>query len=134
MSNLSSHKPKKKLPSEFIEHILSLGFNKTDADRLYEEKDSWMSISTGGKVLCAVKGCKYHAKIASDDLFEHCRVEHQWKDYPCLEDNCKFVAYSSTSSKQHALFHFKAIKAQKEFICSKQNCQATFHNRIQLGC
>ena len=111
-------KKKKKLPSEFIEHILSLGFNKTDADRLYEEKDSWMGVSTGGKVLCAVRGCKFHAKIASDDLFEHCRIEHGWKDHPCLEDNCFYIGYSLTALKKHASFHSRTPTTHYEYHCS----------------
>ena len=72
---------------------MTLGFNEDDADRLYEEKDNWMSISGGGKVFCTVKGCRFYTKIASDQLFEHCRVEHDWRDYHCPEDNCNFVAY-----------------------------------------
>ena len=45
---------------------MTLGFNDEDADRLYEDKDNWMGVSTGGRVLCAVKGCKFETPIASD--------------------------------------------------------------------
>ena len=45
---------------------MTLGFNDDDADRLYEDKDNWMGVSTGGRVLCAVKGCKFETPIASD--------------------------------------------------------------------
>ena len=50
-----------------------MGFSDNDAERLYENKDDWMGISTGGKVLCTARGCKFFTKVASDELFEHCR-------------------------------------------------------------
>ena len=137
---------KKKVPTEFIEHILSLGFNEDDAPTLYEDKDSWMGISTGGKVSCVVKGCKFETPIASDELFEHCRTKHQWRDYPCPESNCNFIAYCSMALKKHALFHTRPPSTQYEFACSKKNCKWTFsarvflqrhenvHENIQLAC
>ena len=79
-----------------MDHILSLGFNKEDAPRLFEQKEDWMGISSGGSVFCAHKGCKFQTQIASDDLFDHCRSVHLWRDYPCQKENCNFVAYCST--------------------------------------
>ena len=96
MENKHREKPIVKVPSKFIKHILSLGFEESDAPRLYEQKDDWMGVSSGGKLLCAQRGCNFHTKLSSDELFKHCRIEHHWRDYPCLEDNCQFVAYSST--------------------------------------
>ena len=125
---------------------MSLGFNEDDAPRLYEEKDNWMGISTGGKVSCAAKGCKFETPIASDQLFEHCRTEHKWKDYPCQEENCNFIAYCSWALKRHALFHSHPPSTQHHISCSKQNCKWTFdrlfklqrhentHNNILLKC
>merc|ERR1711933_173921 len=76
LENVKPHetKKKKKVPTEFIEHILSLGFNEDDAPRLYEDKSNWTGISSGGKVSCVVKGCKFETSIVSDALFEHCRT------------------------------------------------------------
>ena len=37
----------KNMPKEFIYHILSLGFNESDAAVLYENKEDWMGLSTG---------------------------------------------------------------------------------------
>ena len=137
-------KKKKKLPSEFIEHILSLGFNRDDADRLYEEKDNWTGVSSGGKLFCTKSSCKFYTKIASDELFEHCRVEHQWTGYKCSEENCNFVAYSNTALNQHASFHSIPPNTHNEYNCSIPTCRATFsrryykqmhenvHNNIQL--
>ena len=79
-----------------MKQILSLGFNKEDAPRLYDQKEDWMGLNSGGSVFCAHKGCKFRTKIESDDLFEHCRSVHLWRDYPCQEENCNFVAYCST--------------------------------------
>ena len=45
----SSVKRKKNVPVEFIQHIMSLGFDENDAPRLYEEKENWLSISSGGQ-------------------------------------------------------------------------------------
>ena len=111
---------------------MNLGFNEDDAPRLYEEKDNWMCINSGGKVLCVVQGCKFETPIASDKLFEHCRIEHKWKDYPCPEENCKLVAYSSFAFKRHVLFHTRKPKTHHQFSCSQPNCQWTFENRWKL--
>ena len=98
---LTKSKKQVKIPSKFIQHILSLGFNEEDSSTLYEHKDDWMGINSGGSLLCAKPDCNFATKIASDDLFEHCRVEHKWKDYPCKEENCNYVAYSSTAFSHH---------------------------------
>ena len=78
---------------------MSLGFNESDAQRLYEEKADWMGINSGGKILCTQQGCKFFTTFGTEALFEHCRVEHNWRDYPCPEENCKFVAYCSYTLK-----------------------------------
>ena len=129
---LHDRRKKKKVPNKFVVHILSLGFNEEDADRLFEEKDNWTGVSTDGKVFCVVKGCKFYTKIASDELFEHCRVKHQWKDYPCPDENCNFIAYSITALRKHALFHSRSPSTQYPFSCSKQNCKCTFRDRVEL--
>ena len=76
-----------------------MGFNESDAQRLYEEKADWMGINSGGKILCTQQGCKYFTTFGTEALFEHCRVEHNWRDYPCPEENCMFVAYCSYTLK-----------------------------------
>ena len=139
-------KRKKKIPTEFIQHILSLGFSEKDADRLYQEKDNWSAVSTGGRILCAKTGCKFYTSIASDELFEHCRSKHLWGDYPCPEENCSFVAYSETALKKHVVFHSQPPTSHRDYPCSMANCKASFpgkyglqrhlnvHNNIQLNC
>ena len=91
-----------------------------------------MGISSGGKVSCVVQGCNFETPIASDGLFEHCRANHQWRDYPCPEENCKFVAYSKTALKSHVISHSRSPKTHHEFACSKQNCKWTFENNWKL--
>ena len=132
--NFLSHgaKKKKTVPAEFIKHVLDLGFNEEDAPRLYEDKDNWTGVSTGGKILCVSQGCKFHTNASSDELFEHCRLKHQWKDYPCKEENCKFIAYSSMALKRHAQFHSMPPTTQHQFNCSKQKCKWTFVNMWKL--
>ena len=110
-----------------------MGFDKDDAPRLYEQKDDWLGINSGGKVLCTHRGCDFHIQIASNKLFEHCRLEHGWRDYPCHYENCSFVAYCSNTFKQHSS-QFHTVRASKhyDFRCSKKNCQAGFLRRSLL--
>ena len=122
-----------KVSTEFMNHILSLGFNEEDASRLYDQKDDWMGVSTGGSLFCAERGCSFNTKVSSDELFEHCRVKHQWKDYPCQRQNCRYVAYSPTSLKLHsARFHSKLATVKKAFPCSRPDCRASFHDQYLL--
>ena len=105
-----------------------------------------MGISTGGKILCAQRGCAFHTKLGSDELFEHCRNEHEWGDFPCKEENCKFIAHSSTALKKHLRFHSIRASKSHEFRCSKRNCEAGFgllrdliyhhkvHDNVKLKC
>merc|ERR1711935_1131095 len=99
--NETSKQTKKKIPKKFITHIVELGFNAEDAARLYESKEDWLGMSSGGQVLCAQRGCKFSTPLSSDALFEHCRTVHEWRDYPCPQDNCEFIAYSKTCIKSH---------------------------------
>ena len=97
----ASEEKKVKIPSEFIEHILTLGFDKNDAKRLYDQRDDWLGVHTGGQLFCTKYGCQFFTKVNSDELFEHCRNEHKWKDYPCDHVNCNYVAYSSLALHHH---------------------------------
>ena len=131
ITNQENPKKKVTIPSKFINHILSLGFNEEDAANLYEHKDDWMGISTGGKLLCAQRGCKFHTKVSSGELFEHCRQKHEWKDHPCKEDNCNFVAYSKTALVQHSTFHSKVSRKKYEFLCRRLKCKASFGSNVE---
>ena len=128
-------KPKQvKIPSEFIEHIIKLGFDKKGASRLYLNKDDWLGMSTGGKVLCTVVGCAFETTLASDCLFQHCRDEHDWGEYPCAHDNCKYVAFSATNLKQHSSHFHSLYKKHKfqGFACTCAGCKATFAEHHKL--
>lgn len=122
------------IPSDFIKHIKNLGFDEKDASRLYASKDDWMGMSTGGKILCTGAGCKFETTLASDCLFQHCRDEHDWGDYPCTHDNCQYVAFSSTNLKQHRS-HFHSLYAKHKFQgypCNRRNCKASFEQENKL--
>ena len=60
----------KKIPKKFIAHIVELGFDAKDASRLYENKDDWLGISSGGLILCTERGCKFSTQLNSDCLIE----------------------------------------------------------------
>ena len=138
---------KVKIPTKFINHILSLGFSKNDAPRLYEKKNDWMGINSGGAVFCTRQGCKFQTKLGTNELFEHCRLEHAWRDYPCHHENCKYVAYCGVALNKHKQFHSKSQYFKHDaFRCSKPNCRAGFarlsmlkehekiHNNVKLEC
>ena len=127
---VKSREKKVNIPSKFIKHILSLGFDQADASRLYEQKDDWLGISSGGKLLCTQKGCTFSTRVASEELFEHCRSAHNWRDYPCQKLNCNFVAYCSFAFKQHSMrFHSKLVSRHNLYPCTKPNCKAGFKDR-----
>ena len=110
---------------------MALGFTEDDAPRLYEEKDNWIGVNSGAKVLCTYPGCKFYTEVASDALFEHCRVKHKWIDYPCPDPHCKFIAYSSTTLKKHAPFHTKRPNTHHEemFDFFRDQCKETIHSK-----
>ena len=96
----------KKVPKEFIAHIVKLGFDEKHAPQLYETKDDWLGMKSGGRVLCTEKGCSFSIPLSGDALFEHCRTVHGWRDFPCPRDNCAYVSFSPYSYKQHMnMFH-----------------------------
>jgi len=124
-----------KIPKTFIAHIVRLGFDESDAKQLFESKDDWLGMSTGGRVLCSEKGCAFSTKLCSDAMFEHCRTVHNWSDHPCTFDNCGYVAFSGTNFKQHlARFHspYRAHNGHY-FSCSRAGCKAAFKSSCDLS-
>jgi len=111
---------------------LSLGFNENDAVRLYDQKEDWMGINSGGRLFCTKRGCEFQSTVASEELHEHCQVIHHWKSHPCLEDNCKFIAYSSAALKQHSRFHTRKSSKHYDFRCTRAQCHTGFHRRLLL--
>merc|ERR1712242_102264 len=76
-------------------------------------------------------GWEFFTKVASDELFKHCRVEHKWGDYPCPESNCEYIAYCRTTLNKHARFHFTPKPKTSEFHCSKPGCKQSFKDICQ---
>jgi len=133
-TNVTEKQEKKEVPKEFIEHIVKLGFDAKDAMLLYESKDDWLGMSSGGRVFCSVRGCKFSTHLSSDALFEHCRAVHDWRDYPCEIANCQYVAFSSYSYKKHmGLFHSSyRTCGDNPYPCSQPGCKTTFRNHYDL--
>ena len=125
---------KKEVSKEFIEHIVKLGFDGKEAALLYKSKDDWLGMSSGGRVLCTVRGCKFSTPLSSDALFEHCRAVHDWRDYPCERDNCEYVSFSSYSYKKHiGLFHSPyRTCSDNPYSCSRPGCTAAFRKHDKL--
>merc|ERR1711935_845968 len=125
---------KKVIPKKFIAHILELGFEANDATRLYQSKNDWLGMRSGGQVQCSVMGCLFSTQLRSDCMFEHCRTVHGWRDYPCSHDNCEYVAYSNRSFKTHlSKFHspYKTHSGQF-FSCQRAECKASFPSNGDL--
>lgn len=129
-----TNEKKEKLSTQFISHIVKLGFDEKDASRLFETKEDWLGMTHAGCVLCSEKGCKFSTPLSSDCMFEHCRSIHGWRDYPCTHDNCKFVAYSKWSFNVHLAKFHSPYKTHSEnfFSCQRPNCKATFPTNSQL--
>merc|ERR1712106_452323 len=126
---------KQVIPKKFINHILELGFEAKDIARLYESKDDWIGMSTGGRVNCTVRGCSFSTRLGSDCIFEHSRTVHDWRDYPCTHANCSYVAYSQRSFKSHVSKFHSPYQAHNgnHFSCDRPNCQAAFTDNTALS-
>ena len=79
-----------------------------------------------------IRGCEFQSTVASEELHEHCQDIHHWKSHPCLEDNCKFIAYSSAALKQHSRFHTRKSSKHYDFRCTRAQCHTGFHRRLLL--
>ena len=117
------------IPDSFIIHIEKLGFEKKDARRLYEDKADWLGLSSVSKILCTLRNCNFETKLAGDSMTRHYQSEHGWRDYPCDEDNCKFIAYSRICYNMHKAAHGRIKQPDKEFKCKIADCQASFERR-----
>jgi len=119
---------------EFIRHIVKLGFDATDAARLYKSKDDWLGMTRGGRILCSEPRCAFSTPLSSNCMFAHCRTVHGWREYPCMQENCEYVAYSKTSAKRHlGQFHspYKTHNGD-HFSCQRANCKAAFAGQTDL--
>ena len=125
---------KKVISSKFISHIVNLGFDEKDAAKLYETKEDWLGMSSGGRVLCIEQGCKFSTPMSSDCMFQHCRTVHNWRDYPCTHDNCNYVAFSKRSFKSHlSKFHSPYQTHNGNYYsCQVPNCRAAFRSNHEL--
>merc|ERR1712123_412574 len=91
-------------------------------------------MSSGGRVLCSVRGCKFSTPLSSDALFEHCRAVHDWRDNPCERENCNYVAYSLFSYKKHVTQFHSPYKTcgDNPYPCSRPGCTVGFSKHAHL--
>ena len=45
--NEENYEKKENIPEKFIKHVLSLGFQESDAAVLYKDKENWIGASKG---------------------------------------------------------------------------------------
>jgi len=120
---------------EFITHIVKLGFDAKDAARLYKSKEDWVSMTCGGRILCSERRCTFSIPLSSDCMFAHCRDVHGWRDYPCAQENCVYVAHSKTSAKSHLSQFHSPYKTHNgdHHSCQRVNCKAAFSSFSDLA-
>jgi hypothetical protein len=64
---------------------------------------------------------------------EHSLAVHGWGNFPCLENNCKYEAYSQMCLKQHLRTHKLETNAIKLSVrCNRENCGKRFSNNYKL--
>ena len=64
-------------------------------------------------------------------LVDHCLEKHEWRDYPCTQRQCNFVAFSRSSFNRHlGFFHKKSKSKHFEHKCSI--CKSTFTYETDL--
>lgn len=119
------------VPSVFIAKIKSLGFAEKDAPRLFASKEDWFGINSGGRVNCCEPGCDFSAPAKVNSLVDHCLEKHEWRDYPCTQRQCNFIAFSRSSFNRHlGFFHKKSKSKHFEHKCSI--CKSTFTYETDL--
>ena len=82
------------IPKEFIKKIEKLGMKKEDAVVLYKSKIDWTAVYSENKIYCIEPKCKFSSHIDSDDLRNHMITVHKYGEYPCLDTDCDYVAFS----------------------------------------
>ena len=91
----------KKMDPAFLTHIKSLGFARSDAVVLCQNKDYWLGTKRDSTIYCVERDCDFKAQIGEGCLVEHCIEEHGWGAHACQFDNCKFVAYSKETGSSN---------------------------------
>ena len=60
-------------------------------------------------------------------FYDHCVNQHAWGQFPCTNENCKFVSYSQFCLKGHTRMHTTESIARKiTHTCTRKNCEKKF--------
>ena len=127
-----TEKRKIDIPSNFIKKIKKLGMKVEDAEILFKSKIDWAAVYSENKIYCAEPGCDFFTKIENDELTNHLKSVHKYRDYPCEEDYCDFVAVSQKHLNYHRKMHTMRFDTDFWFKCLKPNCKTTFRNQPDL--
>ena len=66
-------------------------------------------------------------------FYDHCVNEHNWGQFPCPNENCKFVSYSQYCFKGHTRTHTREnIGKNLTHTCTRKNCGKKFQSMYQL--
>jgi hypothetical protein len=58
---------------------------------------------------------------------DHCVNQHKWGQFPCPNEDCKFVSYSQLCFKIHTSMHTRENNGKNlTHRCTKKNCGRTF--------
>jgi len=75
---------------------------------------------------CSEAYCNFTTKLEKNGLVQHMVDVHNYKNIPCGEEDCKFVAYSHKSIKSHySRFHGTGNRAptiDPKYSCKYKSC------------
>lgn len=74
--------------------IEKLGMKVEDAKLLYESKINWTAVYSENKIYCYEQGCDFFTKIDCHELQKHMINIHNYGEYPCTYQDCKYVGIS----------------------------------------
>jgi len=134
---LDDHEKKKKaeIPDDFKKIVSKFGLPEEHIDFFYEYRDKFVwEIKEKKKVFCTAQGCNFSAPSSPNSLVQHMAEVHDYGEYPCSKEDCKFVAYAKVCLRKHETqFHGTGRRRRlthEEFAC--QLCEFTTIRRLLL--
>ena len=115
------------IPKEFLTIARKFGIADAQADFFYEHRDSFhWELKEKQLLYCHARRCSYTTEIGPKALVAHMIEKHDYKEIPCTEAECSFVAYSQESIRTHLVkFHGDGKRQPKlygDLKCKFKSC------------
>jgi len=115
------------IPKEFLIIARKFGIADAQADFFYEHRDSFhWELKEKQLLYCHARRCSYTTEIGPKALVAHMIEKHDYKEIPCTEAECSFVAYSQESIRTHLVkFHGDGKRQPKlygDLKCKFKSC------------